>query len=73
MMQCDETRPTIPMRPPVGSLTACFASGATVEFWFQSPTGDSSDSQIFVMGCTDEVQAETIAAAYRRALHVPKY
>ena len=72
MMQCDP-RPTIAMKTPVGGLTACFASGATVEFWFQSPTGDSSDSQIFVMGCTDEGQAETIAAAYRRALHVPKH
>ena len=72
MMQC-ETRPTIAMTTPAGGLTACFASGATVEFWFQSPTGGASDSQTFVMQCSSEGQAVTIAAAYRLALNVPKY
>ena len=72
-MNTTDTRPIIAMTTPAGGMTACFASGATVEMWFQSPTGGASDSQIFVMQCSTEVQAETIAAAYRRALHVPTH
>jgi hypothetical protein len=71
-MNTTDTRPTIPMQMR-GALTACFASGATVEFWFQSPTGGASDSQIFIMECNNEGQAECIAGVYRRALNVPKY
>ena len=56
-------RPTIPMK---GSLVAAFASGSKVEMWFQSPDGDSSDSQIFYLRCTSEGQAEVIAAHHRR-------
>ena len=56
-------RPTIPMK---GSLVAAFASGSKVEMWFQSPDGDSSDSQIFALRCTSPGQAEVIAAHHRR-------
>ena len=56
-------RPTIPMK---GSLVAAFASGRVVEMWFQSPTGDSSDSQIFYLRCASEEQAEVVAAVHRR-------
>jgi len=56
-------RPTIPMK---GSLVAAFASGRVVEMWFQSPTGDSSDSQIFYLRCASEGQAESIAAVHCR-------
>ena len=56
-------RPTIPMK---GSLVAAFASGSVVEMWFQSPDGDSSDSQIFALRCTSPGQAEVIAAHHRR-------
>jgi len=56
-------RPTIPMK---GSLVAAFASGSKVEMWFQSPDGDSSDSQIFYLRCASEGQAEIIAAVHRR-------
>ena len=56
-------RPTIPMK---GCLVAAFASGSKVEMWFQSPDGDSSDSQIFYLRCVTEGQAEIIAAVHRR-------
>jgi len=56
-------RPTIPMK---GCLVAAFASGRSVEMWFQSPDGDSSDSQIFYLRCVTEGQAEIIAAMHRR-------
>ena len=56
-------RPTIPMK---GSVVAAFASGRVVEMWFQSPTGDSSDSQIFYLRCASEEQAEVVAAVHRR-------
>ena len=56
-------RPMIPMK---GSLVAAFANGNMVEMWFQSPDGDSSDSQIFYLRCVTEGQAEIIAAMHRR-------
>ena len=56
-------RPTIPMK---GSLVAAVANGNMVEMWFQSPDGDSSDSQIFALRCTTPEQAEVIAAHHRR-------
>ena len=56
-------RPMIPMK---GSLVAAFANGNMVEMWFQSPDGDSSDSQIFYLRCASEGQAEVIAAVHRR-------
>lgn len=56
-------RPTIPMK---GSLVAAFASGRVVEMWFQSPTGDQSDSQIFYLRCASEEQAEVVAAVHCR-------
>jgi hypothetical protein len=49
-----------------GCLVAAFASGSKVEMWFQSPDGDSSDSQIFYLRCVTEGQAEVIAAVHRR-------
>ena len=56
-------RPMIPMK---GSLVAAFANGNMMEMWFQSPDGDSSDSQIFALRCTSPGQAEVIAAHHRR-------
>ena len=55
-------RPTIPMK---GSLVAAIASGIMVEMWFQSPDGDSSDSQIFYLRCANAEQAKIIAAMHR--------
>ena len=62
-METETVRPTIPMK---GSLVAAFASGSVMEMWFQSPDGDSSDSQIFRLRCASEGQAEVIAAHHRR-------
>ena len=55
-------RPTYPME---GCLVAAFASGSKVEMWFQSPDGDSSDSQIFYLRCANAEQAKIIAAVHR--------
>lgn len=63
-------RPTIPMK---GCLVAAFASGDVVEMWFQSPTGDSSDSQIFYLQCESEYQADLIAAVHRRVWAVTSH
>lgn len=35
--------------------------GDVVELWFHSPSGDSSDSQIFRMHCRSESQAKLVA------------
>ena len=61
-----------------GMLEAVFANGgvgrsAVVEFWFQSPTGDSSDSQIFRMACVDMAQANEIATFYQKAHGIGGY
>jgi len=63
-------RPTIPMK---GSLVAAFAFGSMVEMWFQSPTGDSSDSQQFLMDCATREQAEFIASVHRAKWGLPEY
>ncbi len=55
-------RDAIPMK---GTLVAAFANGNMVEMWFQSPDGDSSDSQIFSLRCKDPIQAEWIASVHR--------
>ena len=64
------TRPTIPMK---GSLVAAFANGDMVELWFQSPTGDSSDSCMFAMRCNSPEQAEVIASLHRSKCGVPDW
>tara|TARA_B110001454_G_scaffold199551_1_gene204439 strand:+ start:1381 stop:1623 length:243 start_codon:yes stop_codon:yes gene_type:complete len=64
------TRPTIPMK---GSLVAAFANGDMLEMWFQSPTGDSSDSHQFAMRCNSPEQAEAIATLHRTKWGVPNY
>ena len=56
-----------------GNLTAAFSTGNVVELWFQSPTGDQSDSVIFHLPCKTADQAEQIAAAHRDVWHIPKY
>ncbi len=61
-----------------GMLEAVFANGgvgrpAVVEFWFQSPTGDSSDSQIFRLDCCNMEQANAIATFYQKAHGIGGY
>jgi len=48
-----------------GDLVATVIVGNIVNLWFSSPTGDSSDSQIFEMVCRDNEQAEFIAKRHR--------
>lgn len=59
-----------------GKLTAAFAAGDTenwVELWFQSPTGDQSDSVIFHLPCTSYAQAVEIAAYHREVWGIPAF
>lgn len=63
-------RPVIPMK---GSLVAAFANGNMVEMWFQSPDGDSSDSQQFALHCRTPEQAATVAALHRSKWGVPDW
>ena len=72
---CDgmAVRPIIPMKLRYGNLTAAFATGNVVELWFQSPTGDQSDSVIFHLPCTTATQAESIAIAHRDVWGIPAY
>ena len=70
-----QARPVIPMvglipsgdGPSIlpGAVTAAFSCGSGVQIWFQSPTGDSSDSQIFRLDCASKAQADMIAAQWR--------
>ena len=60
----DVHRPMLRMK---GTLTGTWVVGPVLQLWFQSPTGDSSDSQIFEMRCNDERQAKAIEAQHRRA------
>jgi hypothetical protein len=59
----DAHRPTLRMK---GMLTGTWVVGPVLQLWFQSPTGDSSDSQIFEMRCNDERQAKAIEAHHRK-------
>jgi hypothetical protein len=59
----DAHRPTLTMK---GMLGGTMVVGSTLQLWFQSPTGDSSDSQIFEMRCNDERQAKAIEAHHRK-------
>ncbi len=64
------TRPMIPMK---GSLVAVAPNGNMLEMWFQSPDGDSSDSQMFAMRCMSPEQAQTIATLHRSKWGVPDW
>ena len=64
---------TRPMLPVKGSLVAAVATGNMVEMWFQSPDGDSSDSQTFSLRCKDPKQAEWIASVHRSKWGVPDW
>jgi hypothetical protein len=55
----------VPLNERKGMPCAVLVHGTTVEIWFRSPTGDSSDSHIFRMPCLSENQAEVIAETYR--------
>jgi hypothetical protein len=48
-----------------GDCVAVLVNYNHVQLWFSSPTGDSSDSQIRDIICTDERQAELVAKRHR--------
>lgn len=48
-----------------GDVVAVLVLGSNVQIWFASPTGDSSDSQIFEMSCQNPEQAEMVAKRHR--------
>lgn len=59
-------RPNIPMKFRVrGKCIAVLTIGSTVSLWFDSPTGDASDSQIFDLQCVSPEQAEMVANLHR--------
>jgi hypothetical protein len=45
----------------------------SVEMWFQSPTGDQSDSVILHLPCRNGAQASAIAAMHREIWGIPSY
>ena len=45
----------------------------SVEMWFQSPTGDQSDSVILHLPCRNGAQASAIAAMHREIWGIPNY
>lgn len=48
-----------------GDLCATVVIDNIVSLWFQSPTGDSSDSQILELVCLNNEQAEMVAKRHR--------
>ena len=44
-----------------------------VELWFQSPTGDQSDSQTFYMEVTNWEQGRIISETWRSVWNIPQY
>lgn len=49
-----------------GTFKGHMLYGTTLELWFSSPTGDSSDSVIFKMECASHEQAADIAAMHHK-------
>jgi len=47
-----------------GKLKCVVKSGTIVELWFQSPSGDHSDSIIANLPCVDEQQAQEVFEAW---------
>jgi len=48
-------------KPQKGDIVATTIHGNIIQVWFQSPTGDSSDVQIFNLECVSYNQAVAIA------------
>ena len=56
-----ENRPTITMK---GMPTAIVQVDKIVQIWVSSPTGDSSDSQVFEIICANYAQAHIVAQTW---------
>lgn len=48
-----------------GMPVAVVQTGHILTIWVSSPTGDSSDSHLFTMPCTNEAQAEIIKQTWQ--------
>ena len=48
-----------------GSLSGTEVLGDRLHLWFDSPTGDTSDSLIYTMPCRSEAEAREIEAMHR--------
>ena len=57
-----QDRPRVAMKV---ALVGTEVVGKFLHLWYQSPDGDSSDSQIFEMRCVDEAQAHWIEDQHR--------
>lgn len=55
-------RPSVSMK---GSLKACLVIGESVQLWYSSPTGDSSDSIIHSIDCHSYEQAVAVSKLHR--------
>lgn len=64
MAMTDEALSTV--RESKGAFRGYMLYGKTLELWFSSPTGDSSDSVILKMECESNEQAADIAAVHQR-------
>ena len=71
--QCGRPVITVRMGDVRAAFTVLRGTKAAVEVWFQSPTGDQSDSVIFHLPCTTATQAESIATAHRDVWGIPAY
>jgi hypothetical protein len=49
-----------------------FDTFAEVRVWVASPTGDSSDSHLFDIPCTNAEQARTIARQWASVWNIPQ-
>jgi len=49
-----------------GSLSATEVVGDKLHLWFDSPTGDTSDSQIFALHCRSEAEAREVEGLHRQ-------
>jgi hypothetical protein len=55
-----------------GALCGTQVIGNIVSLWYQSPTGDSSDSQIHELVCLSNEQAQLVAQMHREVWGLDK-
>jgi hypothetical protein len=60
----------IPVGEHKGDIRATMIRDNIVELWFNSPDGDSSDTQHFQLRCASHEQAVKIANRYNRIFNV---
>ena len=65
--QCGRPVLTVRMGDVRAAFTVLRGTTAAVEVWYQSPTGDQSDSTQMHILCRSIPQADSVAAMWRRA------